>query len=97
MTTTARQGYRPVYVNGPLMARAVRTAPERSNAPVGITAVTWTGAGERVKGIEPSLSAWEADVLPLNYTRKRPPLYLVTQPQDHERTNPPAALADLPQ
>jgi len=26
---------------------------------------------ERVKGIEPSLSAWEADVLPLNYTRGR--------------------------
>ncbi len=25
---------------------------------------------ERVKGIEPSSSAWEADVLPLNYTRK---------------------------
>ncbi len=25
---------------------------------------------ERVKGIEPSFSAWEADVLPLNYTRK---------------------------
>jgi hypothetical protein len=24
---------------------------------------------ERVKGIEPSCSAWEADVLPLNYTR----------------------------
>ena len=24
---------------------------------------------ERVKGIEPSWSAWEADVLPLNYTR----------------------------
>ena len=24
---------------------------------------------ERVKGIEPSLSAWEAEVLPLNYTR----------------------------
>jgi hypothetical protein len=24
---------------------------------------------ERVKGIEPSQSAWEADVLPLNYTR----------------------------
>ena len=24
---------------------------------------------ERVKGIEPSLSAWEAGVLPLNYTR----------------------------
>jgi hypothetical protein len=24
---------------------------------------------ERVMGIEPRLSAWEADVLPLNYTR----------------------------
>jgi hypothetical protein len=31
--------------------------------------LTWAGIGERVKGIEPSLSAWEADVLPLNYTR----------------------------
>ncbi len=25
--------------------------------------------GKRVKGIEPSCPAWEADVLPLNYTR----------------------------
>ena len=25
---------------------------------------------ERAKGIEPSYSAWEADVLPLNYARK---------------------------
>gem|GEM_PF-5869225 len=32
----------------------------------------WLGAlrtFERVTGIEPALSAWEADVLPLNYTR----------------------------
>ena len=28
---------------------------------------------ERVMGIEPTQSAWKADVLPLNYTRK--PLY----------------------
>jgi hypothetical protein len=36
----------------------------------GISGV-WTFALlERVKGIEPSLPAWEADVLPLNYTRK---------------------------
>ena len=28
---------------------------------------------ERVKGIEPSYAAWEAAVLPLNYTRDRPP------------------------
>ena len=27
---------------------------------------------ERVTGIEPALSAWEADVLPLNYTRVEP-------------------------
>ena len=26
---------------------------------------------ERVTGIEPALSAWEAEVLPLNYTRER--------------------------
>jgi hypothetical protein len=26
---------------------------------------------ERVTGIEPAFSAWEADVLPLNYTRGR--------------------------
>ena len=25
---------------------------------------------ERVRGIEPPFSAWEADVLPLNYTRR---------------------------
>ena len=27
---------------------------------------------ERMTGIEPAFSAWEADVLPLNYIRKRP-------------------------
>ena len=27
------------------------------------------GVLERVMGIEPTLSAWEAEVLPLNYTR----------------------------
>jgi hypothetical protein len=30
----------------------------------------WPFAEERVTGIEPAFSAWEADVLPLNYTRK---------------------------
>ena len=29
------------------------------------------GAKQRVKGIEPSCAAWEAAILPLNYTRKR--------------------------
>ncbi len=31
--------------------------------------LTWAFVAERVTGIEPALSAWEADVLPLNYTR----------------------------
>ena len=31
--------------------------------------LTWAFVVERVTGIEPALSAWEADVLPLNYTR----------------------------
>ena len=29
----------------------------------------WLSFLERVKGIEPSYPAWEADVLPMNYTR----------------------------
>jgi hypothetical protein len=35
-------------------------------------ALTWADMMERVTGIEPALSAWEADVLPLNYTRAEP-------------------------
>jgi hypothetical protein len=31
-----------------------------------------SGSMERVKGIEPSPQAWEAGVLPLNYTRTTP-------------------------
>ena len=30
---------------------------------------------ERVMGIEPTLVAWEATVLPLNYTRRAPGFY----------------------
>ena len=33
---------------------------------------------ERAKGIEPSCSAWEADVLPLNYARNSIPAYYNT-------------------
>jgi hypothetical protein len=31
--------------------------------------LTWAFAVERMTGIEPAYSAWEADVLPLNYIR----------------------------
>ena len=37
---------------------------------------------ERVTGIEPALSAWEADVLPLNYTRVTP---LTERGSEHSR------------
>ena len=37
------------------------------SAGIGLSAVT--SKMERVMGIEPTYSAWEADVLPLNYTR----------------------------
>ncbi len=37
------------------------------------SAVTCGDVVERVTGIEPALSAWEAEVLPLNYTRERRP------------------------
>jgi hypothetical protein len=36
--------------------------------------LSYVGALERVMGIEPTLSAWKAEVLPLNYTR-----FLVTR------------------
>jgi hypothetical protein len=39
-------------------------------------ALTWAFAVERVTRIELALSAWEADVLPLNYTRARPSVQL---------------------
>jgi hypothetical protein len=43
------------------------TAVEYKNAPV----KRGSAIMERVKGIEPSYRAWEAGVLPLNYTRIR--------------------------
>jgi hypothetical protein len=33
--------------------------------------LSWESEVERMAGIEPALSAWEADVLPLNYIRRR--------------------------
>ena len=36
----------------------------------GNVSLIWALGWERVTGIEPALSAWEADVLPLNYTRR---------------------------
>ena len=47
--------------------------------------MTWCFVVERVTGIEPALSAWEADVLPLNYTRDA--LSWLRAPARHARTS----------
>ena len=67
--TAAPLGRRCPPVNGTLMAR--KTDYDSPAARPGWRSMTLTCifALERVTGIEPALSAWEADVLPLNYTR----------------------------
>ncbi len=44
---------------------------------------------ERVKGIEPSYAAWEAAVLPLNYTRKRLAVLLARRSDVSKANQPP--------
>jgi hypothetical protein len=55
--------------NCTLIARKINNDPGKIKAQAGQPSLTWAFAWERVTGIEPALSAWEADVLPLNYTR----------------------------
>ena len=55
--------------NGPLMARTVSDDPRLARPDRAASPLTCAFRLERVTGIEPALSAWEADVLPLNYTR----------------------------
>ena len=52
----------PIFIT----PQAKKRFPPRSGIPGGSKL---TINGERVKGIEPSCPAWEAGVLPLNYTR----------------------------
>jgi hypothetical protein len=40
------------------------------------------GVLERVMGIEPTLSAWEAEVLPLNYTRNT--IFFILRPAENQ-------------
>ena len=46
---------------------------------------TLPGNVERVMGIEPTLVAWEATVLPLNYTRVGVQILFMAQPQRQQR------------
>jgi hypothetical protein len=52
--------------SAPVSAITVRSVPERRRRRAGARDFE----RERVTGIEPAFSAWEADVLPLNYTRE---------------------------
>ena len=51
------------------MARTVLDDTRRARPKLRNDPLNWDFSVERVTGIEPALSAWEADVLPLNYTR----------------------------
>jgi hypothetical protein len=67
--TTGRPVRWAPQANGPLMARLIASGLVDHRTEVQYIVLTWAFAVERVTGIEPALSAWEADVLPLNYTR----------------------------
>src|SRR5215471_9181649 len=75
-TTTEQRAPWPRSVNGPLMARQLYQDRQQARPRLETPPPTWAFTWERVTGIEPALSAWEADVLPLNYTRAAPRLCL---------------------
>jgi hypothetical protein len=54
----------------------VRKGPAAGGRLIWCRSLTWGFVVERVTRIELALSAWEADVLPLNYTRTRPSVQL---------------------
>jgi hypothetical protein len=63
------------YPNGmsspsPASRQASYPVAIRVNSSVRKSLPTWAFTLERMTGIEPALSAWEADVLPLNYIRR---------------------------
>ena len=55
--------------NCTLIARTARSNSELTRSRRQKIVLTWAFTLERVTRIELALSAWEADVLPLNYTR----------------------------
>src|SRR6266581_9176606 len=88
-TTTAQRARSPRWANGTLMARKIDNylAVVEANSRDG--SLTWRYMVERVTRIELALSAWEADVLPLNYTRGRPAVPVVHAPEGPARRREP--------
>src|SRR5215472_4599881 len=70
-TTTAAPAPWSPQANGTLMARGTIDWLRAGIPATGIIALSCGDGVERVTRIELALSAWEADVLPLNYTRER--------------------------
>ena len=70
MAMTVRRGCWCLLANCTLIAREAIYGPGTIKVQAGGNPLAWTFTVERVTGIEPALSAWEADVLPLNYTRE---------------------------
>ena len=68
-TTMARPRRSSPLASCTLIARKAATAVKQQGPGSGTMVLTCAFRVERVTGIEPALSAWEADVLPLNYTR----------------------------
>jgi hypothetical protein len=62
-------GHWSPLANCTLIARKAVTTVKQQGPGSRTVVLTWAFVVERVTGIEPALSAWEADVLPLNYTR----------------------------
>ena len=54
------------------VARRGFTGPPQRDVTDPISGLTCGVVRERATGIEPAFSAWEADVLPLNYARENP-------------------------
>jgi hypothetical protein len=67
--TTVRREHSSRRANCTLMARKAQSRPVTLRACARSNLLTSGFALERVTRIELALSAWEADVLPLNYTR----------------------------
>src|SRR5882724_11138817 len=67
--TAALLASSPRWANGPLMARKIIQRPGANGWQTQDHCLTCNYGVERVTRIELALSAWEADVLPLNYTR----------------------------
>ena len=60
MPMTARQGRSSPLANCTLIARKAATTVEQKGPDSGTAVLTWAFTLERVTGIEPALSAWEA-------------------------------------